>query len=383
MAVSADRCDVAIVGGGVHGASAAYHLAGQGASVTLLERSYPADGPTGRSTAVCRAYYTNEFLADMAGQSLDFLAGLQARTGGAAGFRRCGAVYLHPPGDQAQVEDIVAMLRGQRQDVALITPDEVRDRVPGISLAGVGPAVWEGDAGYADPVGTTKALLDDAVGRGVRCLTRTTVTSLRRCGVIWSLTLAGGATLEAARVLVAAGPWTRQLLQTAGVDLPLTAQRHMVATVAGDLPCVVADLIGGVYLKPEGPATCIGGLLPTPEVAPGSPVPGICDAEGERLLAPATARMPALASAAYTGGWASLYDVSPDWQPVIGEVTGGLVVDAGTSGHGFKLAPALGAQVARLVLGEPADPRLGQFHPGRFARGTELAAGFGDARIIA
>lgn len=382
MAAPAELCDVAIVGGGVHGASAAYHLAGCGASVTLLERSYPADGPTGRSTAVCRAYYTNEFLADMAGQSLDFLARLQARTG-AAGFRRCGAVYLHPAADKAQVEGTVAMLRGQRQDVALITHDEAANRVPGIDLTGVGPAVWEDGAGYADPVGTTKALLDDAVRRGVRCLTRTAVTSLRRLGPVWSLALAGGARMEAARVLLAAGPWTGPLLRTAGVDLPLTAQRHMVATVAGELPCVVADLAGGVYLKPEGTATCIGGLLPTPEVAPGSPVPGISDAEGERLLAPATARLPALASAAYTGGWASLYDVSPDWQPVIGEVADGLVVDAGTSGHGFKLAPALGGQVARLTLGEPADPRLGRFHPGRFARGAELDAGFGDARIIA
>jgi glycine/D-amino acid oxidase-like deaminating enzyme len=373
---------VAIVGGGVHGASAAYHLAGRGVSVTLLERSYPADGPTGRSTAVCRAYYTNEFLADMSGQSLDFLAGLQARTG-AAGFRRCGAVYLHPPADQGQVAETVAMLRGQRQDVELITHAGIRNRVPGIDLAGVGPAVWEAGAGYADPVGTTTALLDDAVRRGVRCRTRTTVTSLRRLGVIWSLALADGGAVQAARVLVAAGPWTRPLLQTAGIDLPLTAQRHMVATVAGQLPCVVADLIGGVYLKPEGPATCVGGLLPTPEVPPGNTVPGISDAEGERLLAPATARLPALAGAAYTGGWASLYDVSPDWQPVIGEVADGLVVDAGTSGHGFKLAPALGGQVARLTLGEPTDPRLDQFHPGRFARGAALGAGFGEARIIA
>jgi glycine/D-amino acid oxidase-like deaminating enzyme len=379
----ADLCDVAIVGGGVHGASAAYHLAGRGASVTLLERSYPADGPTGQSTAVCRAYYTNEFLADMAGQSLDFLAGLQARTGGAAGFRRCGAVYLHPPADQPQVAGTVAMLRGQRQDIELLSHDGIRDRLPGIDLAGIGPVVWEDGAGYADPVGTTKALLDDAVSRGVRCRTRSTVTGLRRLGVAWSLALAGGATVQAARVLVAAGPWTGPLLRTAGIDLPLTAQRHMVATVAGELPCVVADLTGGVYLKPEGQATCIGGLLPTPEVAPESTIPGITDAEGERLLAPATTRLPALASAAYTGGWASLYDVSPDWQPVIGEVADGLVVDAGTSGHGFKLAPALGGQVARLTLGEPTDPRLDQFHPGRFARGTRLGAGFGEARIIA
>lgn len=82
-------------------------------------------------------------------------------------------------------------------------------------------------------------------------------------------------------------------------------------------------------------------------------------------------------------GWASLYDVSPDWQPVIGEVAPGIFVDAGTSGHGFKLAPALGGHVAALVAGDETDPSLGDFHPDRFGRQrSTLAAGYGEARIL-
>jgi glycine/D-amino acid oxidase-like deaminating enzyme len=382
---SPDSCDVAIVGGGVHGASAAYHLAGHGYKIILLERSYPAEGPTGLSTAVCRAYYTNQFLAEVAGESLRFLADFGAHTGGDSGFRRCGAVYLHPPADQADVERTVGRLRGRGHDFTLIDADGVRAHLPGADVTGVGPAVWEADAGYADPVATTKSLLDHAVSRGVQCRMRAQVVRLRQRSVSWSLALADGSEITASRVLVAAGPWSRPLLWTAGIDLPLTAQRHVVATVAhpGGLPCVVADLVGGVYLKPEAEAVCIGGLQATPDVSPENPVPGITDAEGERLLAPAAARLPWLASADYTGGWASLYDISPDWQPVIGEVADGLFVDAGTSGHGFKLAPVLGYHVTRLVTGEKPDPRLGQFHPARFARGTYLEAGFGDARILA
>jgi sarcosine oxidase, subunit beta len=381
---SPEVCDVAIVGGGIHGASAAYHLAGRAGKVILLERSYPADGPTGLSTAICRAYYTNEFLAEVAGESLDFLADFRARTGVDPGFQRCGAVYLHPLSDQAQVESAVARLRGQH-DISLVRGKDVSDRVPGIDLTGVGCAVWEADAGYADPVGTTKGLLEYAASRGIQCRMRTLVTGLRGHGDSWSLILADGSTVEAGRVVVAAGPWTRPLLQTAGIDLPLTAQRHVVATVeqSQELRCVVVDLIGGIYLKPDGRVVCIGSLHESPEVAPENPVRGISDAEGHQLLAPAVARLPWQATAAYTGGWASLYDVSPDWQPVIGEVADGLVVDAGTSGHGFKLAPALGYQIARLVLGEQSDPRMGQFHPDRFARGVHLGAGFGDARILA
>jgi glycine/D-amino acid oxidase-like deaminating enzyme len=74
--------------------------------------------------------------------------------------------------------------------------------------------------------------------------------------------------------------------------------------------------------------------------------------------------------------------VSPDWQPVIGEIAPGIVVDAGTSGHGFKLAPMLGKHVADLVAGGPVDPALAEFDPFRFERGHLLAAGYRDNRIL-
>jgi glycine/D-amino acid oxidase-like deaminating enzyme len=99
------------------------------------------------------------------------------------------------------------------------------------------------------------------------------------------------------------------------------------------------------------------------------------------LLEAVARRLPALHDAQPRGGWASLYDVSPDWQPVIGEIADGVFVDAGTSGHGFKLAPALGQRVADLVMGNP-DPRLAQFSPARFATGELLSAGYRDARIL-
>jgi glycine/D-amino acid oxidase-like deaminating enzyme len=74
--------------------------------------------------------------------------------------------------------------------------------------------------------------------------------------------------------------------------------------------------------------------------------------------------------------------VSPDWQPVIGEIAEGVFVDAGTSGHGFKLAPALGRHVADLVTGADVDAGLDQFHPRRFERADALDAGYGKARIL-
>src|SRR5213592_188058 len=110
--------DIVVIGAGVHGASTAYQLAKRGLRVVVLERGHPADGPTtGRSSAICRAFYTNQFLADVAQQSLGVFAGFDAQVGGAAGFHRTGALFLHGDADAADVEATVAVLRGKRIDV--------------------------------------------------------------------------------------------------------------------------------------------------------------------------------------------------------------------------------------------------------------------------
>jgi glycine/D-amino acid oxidase-like deaminating enzyme len=123
-------------------------------------------------------------------------------------------------------------------------------------------------------------------------------------------------------------------------------------------------------------------LTPEPEVDPDEPVRGIDIEESDALARLATNRIPRLRAAVSTGGWASLYDVSPDWMPVIGEIAPGVFVDAGTSGHGFKLGPALGADVAGLLAGAEVDAGLREFAPERFSSGRLLAGGYGRARIL-
>src|SRR5512143_1261693 len=110
--------DVVVIGAGVHGASAAFHLARRGASVILVERTVPAGGPTGRSSAICRAYYTNTFLAACVRDSLAMFERFEELTGVDAGFRRTGFVFLHPAEDEASVRGSVARLRDLGLDVA-------------------------------------------------------------------------------------------------------------------------------------------------------------------------------------------------------------------------------------------------------------------------
>jgi sarcosine oxidase subunit beta len=378
-----EKFEVGIVGAGVHGASAAFHLASRGISTVVFEKEGPAQGPTGRSSAICRAYYTNPFLARMARDSIQMLERFVDMTGTDAGFRRTGFLFLHPPEDLQRVRNVVERLNQLGVATSILDCHELALRFPLLDQTGIGFGVWERDAGYADPSSTTTGLLRRATALGARFLRRDVVSIETR----WpTIVTADGARTRCSRVLIAAGPWTRHLAWQAGVDIPLSVERHIVAVLglgrAKPVPAH-ADLTGGYYLRPDGPeGFLVGSLYPGQEVDPDHFAQTVGVDEILALSRPVAARFPHLRAAEVRGGWASLYDVSPDWQPVIGEIAPRVFVDAGTSGHGFKLAPALGEHVADLVLGEEGEGALAEFHPFRFERGRMMGAGYGEARIL-
>jgi glycine/D-amino acid oxidase-like deaminating enzyme len=272
--------------------------------------------------------------------------------------------------------------------VEVLDLDRLAAEFPAFDLADVGIAGWEANAGYADPAGATLGLLRRAEELGAE-------TRIGEAVVRVEPSVGGGATVTASsgtrtfcsRLLIAAGPWTAPLVQQVGVNLPLTVERHVVGVVrwrrAAEMPFGHADLVAGYYCKPERPDLyCLGWLHPAEGADPDRYVETVTDGEAETLGQALAARVPAMEEAELFGGWAGLYDVSPDWQPVIGEVAEGIFVDAGTSGHGFKLAPALGKHVADLVTGGRTDPGLAQFHPARFGQHKLLPAGYRAARIL-
>ena len=377
--------DVAVIGAGVHGASVAFHLANRGVRTAVIERTAPAGGPTGRSSAIVRAYYTNAFLARVAGDSIAMFRDFGHHTGRDAGFRETGLLVLHPPEDEATVREVVPRLNDQGIPTDLLEPQQVVAEWPAFDLDGIAIAAFERDAGYADPVLTTQGLLERARELGAEINLGRGVKSIERRGSAWNVSTTDGS-IAAERVLIAAGPWSAPLAAMVGADLQLTVERHIVATFAwGDDTRVPAhgDLPNGYYFRPEGEELFLmGPLHPEPNVDPDDFDEHVGTSEAERLGAGVVRRAPALRHATARGGWASLYDVSPDWQPVIGEIAPGVFVDAGTSGHGFKLAPALGAHIADLLTGGEADPGLDQFHPRRFEQAGALDAGFGEARIL-
>jgi glycine/D-amino acid oxidase-like deaminating enzyme len=382
--------EVGIVGAGVHGASAAYHLARRGVSTVVFETNTPAAGPTGQSSGIVRSYYTNPFLAEVARDSTAFLADFSAHTNGAdSGYRRTGGLYLHGDEDVEQVRrtaDTFAQLTIQHD---VLSHSQLTARFPSLRFDDVAVGVWEEQAGYADPHQTTLGLIATAKSLGAHLQPHTRVTNLLERDSSVRVELAGGESVTVNQLLIAAGPWTGALASTLGVTLPLRVERHVVAGLhqtaesgSGDVDHVIIDVAGGYYSRPLEPDSfLLGPLAAGEEASPDDFSPRVTNLEFAWLAEQAIERIPSRARAVAGTSWASLYDVSPDWQPVIGHLTERVFVDAGTSGHGFKLAPGLGDHVARMLT-DDADTRLAQFSPERFSVGATLDSGFGVAKIL-
>ncbi|MDR7551074.1 MAG: FAD-binding oxidoreductase [Armatimonadota bacterium] len=373
--------DVVVIGGGCTGSSAACWLASRHRQrVVLLERRTVGSGPTGRSSGIVRMHYSFEPLIRLALRSREVFERFEEVVGGSADFRRTGFLILAPAGQEATMEANVRLQ--QRLGVATRILDRAAiERIdPRLRTDDTPIGAYEPDSGYADGYATATALAAAARRTGAEIREHTpAVRVLVGGGRVGGVQTPAGR-IDAATVLVAGGPWTRRLLAPLGVEVPIRTTRHQVVlleTPAGVRPLdpVLVDLDAGIYVRPDvGGQFMVGSVeeRPEEEVSEDAFNEGTDFAFVERVSHRLVHRVPAFAGVAVKGGYASLYDVTPDWQPILGAVPGieGLFVAAGFSGHGFKLSPALGGCLAALMVGGRSPIDLSMFRITRFAEGA-------------
>jgi glycine/D-amino acid oxidase-like deaminating enzyme len=374
------RPDVAVVGGGSTGTSIAFHLAARGLSVELHERGTLASGPTGRSTAIVRQYYSHPLLVRMAVHGLGVFAHFDEAVGGTCGFARTGVLWAADEAGRPTLERNVRTALDEGADLELLSPDALAEVDPRITTDGIAVLCHEPTGGVCDPYLAAASYAEAAQRRGARVLEGSAVRAL--------------GDLAAGVVVVAAGPWSPGLLAPLGYELPIRPARAEVGRwrlppgFGPSLPAL-ADLSElDFYFKAGEPGFIEVGTL-DPSHA-GRPIdPDACPegAEAETLDGFRRAlerRLPSAAGGHWRGAWSGVYDVTPDWHPAIGPVPGSdrVYVAAGFSGHGFKLAPAVGVALAELVCdGASRGFDLAPLDPGRFARGELLDPVYGHSVV--
>ena len=383
----AKTAEVIIVGGGVNGCSTAYHLARRGVrNIVLIEKQHIASGPTGVSSGVVRQHYTNPTLAAMARDSVRVFERFGEEIGGDAGFVQCGVVFLCGSETASLLATTVEMHQRIGIRESLLSPDELQAMEPQLFSEDVAGGAYDPDGGYADPTLAANSFADAAKRLGVEVLKRTTVTDLH----IDDGRIAGVATdkgdISSRTVIDAAGPWGAKLAAIAGVDIPITVTRHPVVVMqrprTWETPTPVwGDLIGGWYFKPDGKTGIMVGSVQDDHRSVDADA-YVDTATHDEIAAASSAilrRFPVMEEGTARSGWAGLYDVTPDSQPVIDRIAGvdGFFCAFGFSGHGFKIAPAVGRIVSELVLdGECRTYDVSIFRHDRFRRGDLHQSGY-------
>lgn len=380
-----ETADVVIVGGGIEGAAAAWALSQRGVTdVVVAERSTVASGMTGKSSGIVRCHYGVSSLAAMAAVGLEVFEKADEMFGTDIGFRQTG--YVVGVGEP-NVESMRKSLAAQRA-VGVQTEEidhaDVAEMWPFADLSPFAAFGWEARGGYGDAYMTAQAFAASAREAGVRIRQGTPVAGLLVDGdTVAGVRLVDGDTISAGTVVVATGVWTRPFLASYGIDVPIRVVREQIVTIdpgveTSGVP-VFSDLVSLQYVRPEVGGDILFGnsdLADVEEADPDDYLNRATEAFVDLTVDKVGTRFPGFGDAAIRSSYAGCYDVTPDWNPVISAAPlGGLFVAAGFSGHGFKIAPAVGRLVADLVIdGRSADPRIPEtdFRLSRFAENDLL-----------
>lgn len=371
-----NKADVVIIGGGVMGASAAYHLAQLGVKdVVLLEKdSFFGQGATGRCAGGVRYQFSTEINIRLSLESLPMIERFKNETGQDVNYRQCG--YLLVATTEKDALAFKSNLELQRRlgvQTEWLSGDEVRARLPLMHFEDALAGTFNRKDGLVDPNSVVMGYIGAAQKMGVRAFTGAEVTGIIvRNGKVEAVETGSGS-VQTRTVLNAAGPWAALVGSMAGVQLPVVPiRRQMFTTTAlpeipADFPFVI-DFAQSLYFHREGDGLLIG--MSNPNEPPGYDQNVDEDFELTNLEA-AAGRLPLVEKAGRVSHWAGLYEVTPDAHPIFGATpVDGFFVVTGFSGHGFMHGPISGKLLAeRIVHGSYQSLDVSMLDLARFAEG--------------
>jgi sarcosine oxidase, subunit beta len=376
--------DVVVVGGGVVGASAAYHLAAAGAGrVLVLERAdHLAAGSTGACAGGFRFQFSSAINVRLSLASVPMITGFTQEHGLPLDVVQDGYLFL-VRGEELWRHFLAAneLHASLGVEAEVLTPEEAASVAPGIATEDLVGATFGPRDGIADPSGLTQGYATLARGSGAEIEFGVEVEVVRTGGDrVLGVDTSDGP-IDAGVVVNAAGPWAGVLAATAGVDLPLEPiPRHVLVTGpfdgAPERRTLVIEAMTSFYFHREGAGVLMGmgGASERASFETATDESFIA----EELLPTAVRVFPPLEAASVEHSWVGLYEMTPDRHPIIGEAPGvaGFYLANGFSGHGFQHAPVVGKLLAELIVGGAATTvDISSLGLDRFERGHLVREG--------
>ena len=421
--------DVVIIGGGITGCAAAYHLAMRGKRVTIVEKGETAGEASGRNTGGVRVQGRNPVEYPFMLDCIKMWEGLEKELGADMGYVTGGnLLYVENEADMKEIERGARLAKEHGVDSYAISPEECRELVPGLNAPVLG-ALYSPTDGHADPARSTKAFEMAARELGVEVLTNCAALDIDTSdGQVTSVRTDMGR-IDAPYIVNAAGVWANHVGRKVGQRFPVRIIRQTQAItepVSRRIMPFVRGPNSGFRQEPGGGFLFTRGYnhprdydvtrdtfdnirmwLPqiirhhklvrfhvgralfrsfharTPLVSRvGRPWPLRSDVEprvnretvdeGLRQLGET---VPWLKGVREERAWAGLIDLTPDMLPVFGAVDKpkGYIVAAGFSGHGFAMGPMSGKLISELIVDGKTSIDIDAFRPSRFAEGVPIS----------
>jgi sarcosine oxidase subunit beta len=370
-----ERADVVIVGGGILGASIAYHLATRGVrDVVVLERDQLGGGSTTRNAGGVRLQFSTEINVRLSLRSLPRIEHFAEEMGVDPHLRQVGYLFLiTEERDVAPFEESLAMQKRLGAPVQRLDAAGVHDVFPELRVDDLRFATLCMRDGYCDPTSLLNGYVARAKEKGATFREHEPAIAITREGDRVSAVRTAKGEIACATVVNAAGAWAAEVGQLAGIDLPIRPLRRQIFVtdpVPGldrDFPLTV-EFASSLYFHRESGGVLMGMADPTDG-------PGL-DASVNwdflpTLVERALYRLPILERAKVKTGWAGFYEDTPDKHPIIGRIASvpGFISAAGFSGHGLMHAPAAGEAVAELIVDGHTTLDISALSFERFARG--------------
>jgi glycine/D-amino acid oxidase-like deaminating enzyme len=383
--------DVVIIGGSVVGSSAAWHLCSSGFAgrVLVVERdpSY-AYASAYRAMGGIRQQFCTPVTVAMVKYSVELWKSFDERFATPsftprAWFRQRGYLFLADRAASAALTSRYEQERRAGAHVRLLSRDDIRDLVPDLVLDDILFGFLGPDDGYAAPREVLKGFRHAAETAGAQFVHDEVVAVTSSGGRISGVTLASGASVATPVVVNAAGPWAGHIAALAGLRVPVEPMRQMLFRAALPRPWphrfpMVIDP-GGVHwrhddpVEPGQPDRIIVAFTKWDEPV-GENFDASMDRWGAEFLPALVRRLPAFRDLRDVEGWAGLYEMTPDHNPVLGEhpALRGFIFANGFSGHGLMMSPATGRIVSEIATGAPPTFDVSIFAPDRFERGAAV-----------